>query len=309
MARPLLVLMTLSLWICGCASNPALIRDAGRLDVPQAMHVDDVPFFKQTAHQCGPAAMAMVLQWSGVAITVDELIPQLYTPDRKGSLQSSLIAGARRQGRLAYEIQGRDCLLQEVAAGHPVVVLQNLGIKWMPSWHYAVVVGYDLNQAVVELHSGRHPGRTVGFRTFGHTWRRADDWGLLVLPPGRMPACAEETTYLKAASGLAQAGAVEAAITALQASAIRWPQSPQVQVALGNAYYDDGRLEKAVAVFQRACELDAQYAPAFNNLAHTLGQLGRWDAAETVARRAIALGGTYLKLYRRTLEEILQHKR
>ena len=45
-------------------------------------------------------------------------------------------------------------LLQEVAAGHPVIVLQNLGLEWIPVWHYSVVIGYDLSRGQLVLRSG-----------------------------------------------------------------------------------------------------------------------------------------------------------
>jgi hypothetical protein len=37
--------------------------------------------------------------------------------------------------------------LREVAAGNPVLVLQNLSFAWAPVWHYAVVMGYDADAA------------------------------------------------------------------------------------------------------------------------------------------------------------------
>ena len=92
----------------------------------------EVPFCAQTGYQCGSAALAMVLQYSGVPATARELQAAVYTPGRKGSLQSGIVTAARRHGRLAYPIQGLDCLLREVAAGNPVIVLQNLGLQWIP---------------------------------------------------------------------------------------------------------------------------------------------------------------------------------
>lgn len=45
-------------------------------------------------------------------------------------------AAARRHGAVAYVLPDRlDALLEEITAGHPVVVLQNLGLQWIPSWH------------------------------------------------------------------------------------------------------------------------------------------------------------------------------
>ena len=57
------------------ALPPALPEDPAR-------ELTQVPFFPQTIHQCGPAALATVLGWSGVPATPEELAPQVYIPDR-----------------------------------------------------------------------------------------------------------------------------------------------------------------------------------------------------------------------------------
>jgi hypothetical protein len=296
------------LCLSGCAFSAAGPKAS---DYPQAsprVEIPGVPFFAQEAYQCGPAALAMVLQWGGSHTTPSELTPQVYIPERKGSLQSNIIGAARRHRRLAYEIYGWDCLVRELSAGHPVLVLQNLGIKWLPRWHYAVVLGYDLENGYVILHSGVDASRQVGFRAFEQTWRRAGNWGLVVLPVDRMPICAEEQSFLKAVFGLQQAGALAESVVAFQNAARYWPQSSQAHIALGNALYASGDLAEAAAAFSRACEVDPTNGPAFNNLAHVLSLLGRWEEAETAARRAVALGGPHLDLFRKTLEEILQQQ-
>ena len=58
----------------------------------------------------------------------DSLTDEVDIPGRKGSLQVEMLAGARRNGLLAYVLapELKD-VLAEVAAGNPVVVLQNLG--------------------------------------------------------------------------------------------------------------------------------------------------------------------------------------
>lgn len=65
-----------------------------------------------------------------------------FLPDRQGSLQIEVLATARRQGLVALTLalQLHD-LLRQVAAGQPVVVLQNLSLPWVPLRHCAVVVG------------------------------------------------------------------------------------------------------------------------------------------------------------------------
>jgi hypothetical protein len=299
---PLIVLFIFQLAGCAFIRSGPVIQAPGA--APCNATVDAVPFYAQKKYQCGPAALAMVLQWSGIPITPDDLVPAVYTPGRKGSLQSELISAARRHDRLAYSIQGMNCLIREVAAGRPVVVLQNLGLSWLPRWHYAVVIGYDLNSQFVVLHTGDRAARQVGLRTFLKTWQRADQWGLSILPTGRMPVCAEESAYLKAALGLQQAGHSKSAIEAFCAAARRWPGSAQAYLALGNAQYAGGSLQEAIQAFSHAVQIDPANGPALNNLAHLLAESGDLESAEVMARRAIAIGGAYREVYRRTLEEI-----
>lgn len=291
-------------FLIGCAGQGLKFTPPADPDFPQQTVLSDVPFFAQKAYQCGPAALAMALQWSGTPVEPDDLTTMVYVPDRKGSLQSGMIGAARRHGRLAYPIEGLSCAIEEVAAGHPVIVLQNLGLSWIPRWHYAVVVGYDLINEQVVLHTGALAFRKVGFSTFQRTWRRAHSWGLLVLSPGHMPVCAEEQTYLKAALGLQQAGQDDAALKAFREAQRKWPQSYHANMGLGNAQYAVHDLNAAADAFRRAVLLEPQSGDALNNLAHVLAELGMLDEAVDTIHRAIRTGGANRDLYSQTLKEI-----
>ena len=59
-----------------------------------------VPFFPQTIHECGPAALATVLNYSAATTTPDGLALEVYIPERQGSLQIEMLAATRRNGRL-----------------------------------------------------------------------------------------------------------------------------------------------------------------------------------------------------------------
>lgn len=292
--------------LAGCATPsgqwPPLPNDG----MPARVHLTGVPFHAQTALHCGPAALAMALQWSGVDIGPDTLAAQVFTPGRRGSLQSALISAARRHGRLAYPVAGLSCLLEAVHTGQPLVVLQNLGLAWLPRWHYAVVVGYDLEAGQVMLHTADKAHRPVRLATFERTWRRADHWGLLVLRPTEIPACADETAYLQAALGLQQADRPAAARVAFETAVGHWPNSATAHLALGNALHAEGRPAAAIAAFEAAARIAPDHAGAFNNLAHVLAEQGRLAEAEAAARRAVALGGPHAATYRRTLDEILE---
>ena len=118
------VVLTLVL-VGACATPQADRLLASPPDVPPRVLLEEVPFHSQEQDQCGPASLAMVLNWSGDGVTPEELSPQVYTPGRGGSLRTGLVAAARRHSRVSYPIRKLDALLMEVAAGSPVVVLQN----------------------------------------------------------------------------------------------------------------------------------------------------------------------------------------
>jgi len=177
------------LGLAGCAMPQlqALVgsRSAG---IPQRAELDAVPFFSQEDYQCGPAALAMVLSAGGKVIEPETLRPQVYLPDRHGSLQIEMLAAVRRNGFVAIELApSLSDLLAEMAAGNPVVVLQNLALDWYPAWHYAVAIGYDLKAQRITLRSGTERRLQMPLDTFEHTWRRSGYWAMLALPPRRGP--------------------------------------------------------------------------------------------------------------------------
>jgi tetratricopeptide (TPR) repeat protein len=294
------------LTLVACATPPQTDRLLADPDgLPRRAEVADVPFYPQEKYYCGPAALAMTLTWSGLPVTQDEIAPQVYTPGREGTLQSDVLAAARRNERLAVPVGTMRDLLAELAAGHPVLVFQNLGLDWYPQWHYAVAIGYDLNRGDLVLHSGTERRYVTPLSTFERTWARGGHWALVVLPPGELPATADEATVLRAATGLEQAERYDAAAAAYAAVAERWPDSLGAWMGLGNARYAAGDLEAAEAAFRTATERHPGAAAAWNNLAHVLGEKGgRRAEALAAAERAVSLGGNQAATYRATLDEI-----
>ncbi len=290
--------------LVGCATpqTDALLQAPAAL--PPRAEVVGVPFYPQEQYYCGPAALAMVLTWSGRPVTQDQIAAQVYTPGRKGTLQNDVVAAARRNGRLAVPVDRLADLTAELAAGHPVVILQNLGLGWLPVWHYAVAVGYDLDTGDLILRSGPERRRVMALGTFERTWARADHWGLVVLPPEELPAAADEIAVLRAATGLEQARRFGAAAAAYAAIAERWPNSLEAWIGRGNAAYAAGDLVEAEDAFRTAARRHPDAAAAWNNLAHVLGETGRRAEAVAAAERAVRLGGPEAATYRATLREV-----
>lgn len=310
--------------LAGCAGAPQteqlLQKPTGLSGHRELSHV---PFFPQERYQCGPAALATVLTDSGVNIDANALVDEIYLPSRLGSLQIEILASSRRHGRLPYRISpDLFSLLSEIAAGNPVLVLQNLGLSWAPQWHYAVVVGFDLPQREIILRSGLEIRHRTSLDTFEYTWARGRYWGIVVLPVDRLPATASAGSYLRSVvslEGTQQDDRWQLANQAYQTALTRWPGNLVAQIGLGNSAYQLGDMHAAIDAFRAAIRDHPDAAAAHNNLAQVLMELAlakqslinpsltkqeSLEEAEKHARRAIALGGPHLASYRATLAEI-----
>ena len=265
--------LTLFLIVAACAKIPVpeARPDAG---IPSRAAVTGVPLIVQEDFHCGPASLAMVHQWAGLDVSQAEVAELSFTPGAKGTYLADMLGSARRMGRLAVQVNGTDAVLREVAAGHPVIVFQNLGIKIAPRWHYGVVVGYDLAADRVILHSGRNERMEIPFRLFERTWARGEHWAIVVLPPDQLPDTADPWDIARAAAALERADQPGAAAQTYQAGATRWPDIWIFPFGLGNARYAQGDLEGARAAYRETLARDPGIAEAKANLATVEGELG-----------------------------------
>jgi len=286
------------------------LRESPPQGLPQRVELAQVPFHAQSDFLCGPATLAMVFNAAGFKADVESLTPMVYLPGRQGSLQAEMLGATRRSGLVAYTLAPRlEDLLREVAAGTPVVVLLNLAFRLIPVWHYAVIVGYDLDKREVIVRSGRKARDTWGFSFLEYFWQESGYWSMLALPPGRVPASAREAQFAAAVAALERAGRPHDARESYRALIARWPDNLVGLVGLGNVEYTLKDMAGAERAFRRASEAHPQSAIAFNNLAHVLAILGRLADAEAAARTAVELGGPSLPEARKTLESILAQRR
>lgn len=302
-AGGLSVFMLLLITGCGTLQTERLRATAEAY--PQPVELTAVPFFPQEEYQCGPAALATVLNWAGASITPTELVPEVYLPKRHGSLQLELIGAARRQGRIPYVLRPElEAVFSEVASGNPVLILQNLSFWWYPMWHYAVVVGFDLPGDRIVLRSGREPRHDIPIEIFERTWRRSHYWAMVVMPPDRLPFTAEEIPYVQAVAPLERLSLWPETATAYATALKRWPKSLAARMGLGNSRYATGDVRGAEAAFREATQEHPEAAVAFNNLAQTLAEQNRWQEARAAAQRAVTLGGPQIVTFRDTLKQI-----
>ena len=298
--------------LAGCVSLPQTdaLRSEGGAGLPLRAELDSVPFFAQEEYQCGPAALAMALNAAGLSVSPDALVDEVYIPARKGSLQVEMLASARRHGLLAYELapELKD-VLAEVAAGNAVIVLQNQGLwSFYPYWHYAVVIGYDLEKRQILLHSGARARRAMALGLFEFLWIDGQRWSMVALDPGRLPASAREVPTAAAAAALEKTGQVAQAERAYVGLLQRWPANLVGLIGLGNTAYALGRTTDAESAFRKAIAAHPLVAAAHNNLAQTLADQGKLEAALEAAQKAVSLGGPNLPAAQATLEEILKKR-
>jgi hypothetical protein len=283
------LLLGAALVLAGCASAPQTMQWRATADARAGIELTAVPFHPQELYQCGPASLATVLQWSGVAVTPDELVPQVYVPARRGSFQAEMLAAARRHGRAPHVLAPElDALIAELTAGHPVLVLQNLALRRYPRWHYAVVVGFDPGRGELILRSGTTERRRMPLALFERTWSRGAHWAVVVPAPGQAPASAAEHDWLEAIIALERAGHPEPAAEAWRAATARWPGSAGAWIGLGNNRFHDGDYAGAADAFRALLAGHPGHAAGHNNLAWTLARMGHLAQAEIHAEQAIA---------------------
>lgn len=294
----------------GCATAPqmAALERAWPTAWPDQVLLSTVPFFAQDDHLCGPASLAMVAQAAGREVSPAQLTQQVYLPGRQGALQVEMLAATRRMGLVPYLLAPElRVLLAEVAAGEPVLVLQNLGLSFSPLWHYAVVIGYDRATQDLILHSGTTARQRMPVSTFEQTWARGGNWAVRVSPPAQLPATAQPEPWARAVAALERVDA-PAAYAAWAAALQRWPDDRSALLGLGNAAYAMGQRERAAQAFDAATQAQPDFADAWHNLAQVRLELGQLPAAQAAADRAVALGGHRLATYQALQRQIGQRQ-
>ena len=289
--------------ISGCASDTRnmlseLEQQRGDVELIQT------PFYPQVTDQCGPSALAAILNSSGVAVTPGALKSRIYIPDRQGSLQIELLAATRGYGRMPYVIDTNiSALLDEVRAGRPVLVLQNLGSKRAPVWHYAVVVGYLADQRQFVLRSGDQKRHVTSASRFIRTWQRAEYWGVLALHPGEMPKSPDADKYVRSVVAVEAIGDIESALAGYHAATERWPANSLAWLGMGNDYYAQGSLDSAESAYKRLLSMDSDHLIALNNLSQVQIDRGCFADASTTLDTASSTAKSDTIIYR-TIQEM-----
>lgn len=255
--------------LSACATSGLQTRDVleRRPLIPAQKQINTVSFINQKDNFCGPATLTMAMNWAGHPADLESIASEIFIPSKNGSLPIDLVSAARRHGLLGIELEGLRNLLLEVSAGHPVIVLENLGFSWYPQWHYSLILGYDLDKQEIVMHSAHQAYQRLSLNYFERGWKLAKYWGIIILPPTQISPTADELNHLRGAVGIEQAGQLEAAKMAYSTILSRWPSSLGALIGLGNIYYAEGNSAKAVKYLSLAVQFHPNSLAAKNNLA------------------------------------------
>jgi ABC-type bacteriocin/lantibiotic exporter with double-glycine peptidase domain len=162
----------------GANSLTTMARD------PEWQIVRDVPFIPQrTAHDCGPAALAMVLAHFGApAATPDP--PELAGGDVRACTLRDV---ARARGLEAYVVSGTfNDLFAQVARGRPIIVglakpMALTGGRALA--HYEVIIGLNRSKRLIVSLDPAAGVRENSFEGFAREWAPTRQVTIVVLGP------------------------------------------------------------------------------------------------------------------------------
>ena len=260
------------------------------LDIPAQYEIESTPFYPQLDYYCGPATLAAMVNFHDRPGEPEDIAAQIYVPDLKGSLQEEIIAATRQFNLLPVQLDGTlESLLREIASGNPVLMLQNLGFDSIPSWHYAIAVGYDLKAETIVLRSGTHKRLTRPFSLLERTWQRAGNWSLVILPPGDIPHTVAAENYLDSLIDFEQTSDAHLAHQAYLSAARKWPPNLLAQIGIGNTAYTLQNFERSESAYRMALQFAPEQDQVWNNLAYALAQQGKIEASLAAINRAIEI--------------------
>ena len=274
--------------LLGCANRPP-VEISESFNYPSNVDLSEVPFFPQQPLHCGPAALATVLVYYEKDVTPDSLAPFLFTPGAKGTYTVDMAASVRREGLIPLPAPSDlESLLALTAQGWPSIHLMNLGFAHLPKWHYAVLVGYDLEKGAVLMRSGRNKLRWYSFYHFQRSRALADNWSIVPAPLDRMPPL---DNWLDAYNAIVDFEQIhpEAAEAAWRTATSLYANQWQFPFAWGNRLWADNDSKSAEKAFRVGLTRAPQQPKLWNNLGYAFQSQQCFGQAQEAVTCAMAL--------------------
>lgn len=149
--------------------------------------IENVPFIAQEDLQCGPAALATVINYwhrkgqGGRRVTVESVAAAIYSPSARGVLGFDLELYAQKLGFVALEPPRTiEAIRERIDGGLPVIVLVDYGQSLFQQNHFMVAKGYT--EGGILFNSGRRENLVLSVGEFEKIWRRSGYWSLVIRP-------------------------------------------------------------------------------------------------------------------------------
>ncbi len=168
--------------IAACASATG-VRPEGSTILP------DIPFFNQEVYQCGPMALATVIDYrygrtdKGAWVTPEQIAPEIYSPTARGVLGIDLEIYARKHGFPFRQFDGKMRDLRDaIDQGTPPIIFVDYGLGFYQQGHFMVVTGYGPGGIIVN--DGHEQNRFILEKDLDRVWKKTGYWTFILLPAG-----------------------------------------------------------------------------------------------------------------------------
>ena len=234
----------------------------------------NVPFLPQTPALCGGAAVAMVFRYYGDRHADVQQFEPLVDSRAGGIADHVLVEAVRQRKWRAAPLDGSiDLLREQLAAGAPIVLL----LEDRPGrYHYVVAVGADADGVLVHDPTWG-PWRRHRLPDFTRRWSAARNWMLLIEPGDAVPSDGGSN---------APAAASSAGVSQAPTRCDRLHERAVNEIGRSGL----SSAEEILGGVMRECPRSA--APVAELAAIRFAE-ERWDDAQTLAERAVALDGSY----------------
>lgn len=142
-----------------------------------------IPFYRQDDFQCGPAALATVVNYwrartgLGNPVTPESIAQEIYSPTAKGVLGIDLEIYGKRHGFSASQHAGNlSDLKKSIDQGIPPIIMVDYGLLSIQLNHFLVITGYTANGVLAN--TGREENQLIGERRLESIWKKTGYWML-----------------------------------------------------------------------------------------------------------------------------------
>lgn len=256
--------------------------------ISQVYYIENVPFFKQSKYNCGPSALASVLNFYGKKIIMDEIISALTKNTIRGSLNIDMLLFPRRFGLITEMVNGDIELIKNyIRNGTPVVLLIDNGFSIYRIPHYIVVIGFDDADNIFVAHWGNEENRIISAEDLKRRWSRMGGWGFATIEIPWDKLTAEQHNDIGVA--YENAGKYEESENEYKEAVRIKSDFCEPNFNLGNLYFKKKDYSNSEKSFLRALDLCKDKGDIYNNLAFLYLQLNRRKEASHFIEKALEL--------------------